>query len=1128
MVVCPHCGQENPEGFRFCGSCGSAMTAAARSEERKVVTVLFADLVGFTGRSEGMDVEDVRGTLAPYHALLRDQLEHYGGTDEKFIGDAVMALFGAPVTHEDDPERAVRAALSIRAAIDRLNEQEPALDLHVRVGVNTGEALVVLGADAACGEGVASGDVVNTAARLQTAAPVDGILVGETTYHATNRAVTYRPAEPVVAKGKAQPVPAWEAVEARARFGVDVVQRPTTPLVGRRAEIDLLLDALRRCRAERAVQLVTLIGVPGIGKSRLVWELFEAVEGDPDFITWRQGRSLPYGDGVTYWALGEMITAHAGILDSDTAEEATAKLHATVADLIADTGEAGWVEEHLRALAGLEADDVTSGDRHSEAASAWRRFLEALAERHPLVLVFEDLHWADDALLDFVDHLVDWASEVPMLVVCTARPELLDRRGGWGGGKRNALTVALSPLADPDIARLIGTLLEQAVLPAETQATLLSTAEGNPLYAEEYVRMLIDRGHLRHDAGRWRLAAAGELPVPESVHGLIAARLDDLPADQKHLLQDAAVLGKVVWLGALRSMSGTDRFEVEERLHGLERREMLRRERRSSVGGEVEYAFRHVLVRDVAYGQIPRAQRADKHRRAAEWIESLSADRENAPDMLAHHYSRALEYARDSGQATDDLERRTRLAFRDAAERAVALNSFASALHHYHAALALWPEDDPEWPVLVVATSDIGLSVAPERMVELLHRASERLAAAGDLANAAKAEMLVAFRHWNEARSAQAIAAYARAGALLERAAPSPTVAHVLSRLAINAMLRGDYAATIGLCERTLAIAEAFGLEEIRSHVLNTKGVARLNHGDLGGIADQEQSIEIAERLNAAEALIRGYKNFASTLGELGDLQRAVELEQRGADAARRFAADFQVMWFETELAIFAYWAGEWDAADAAFGRLDRWVAEVGPHYMEAAARSARAKLRSARGDRRGAEADMESALDFARRSSEPQVLLPTLADAALIAATTSGGRDRDRAQRVAELYDEIVEGVGDDVAASFWSAGAALALALTDQSQRFAAIRADGPSRWLGAARLVAAGRHVEAAKELGGMGALPEEALARVLAARQLIGKGDAAGGEAELRRALDFWDRVGATQHAEMAAAMLAKTA
>src|SRR4249919_722385 len=354
MAVCAHCGQDNPDGFRFCGSCGAPIAEAPRSEERKVVTVLFADLVGFTGRSERMDVEDVRGTLAPYHALLREELEHYGGTVEKFIGDAVMALFGAPVTHEDDAERAVRAALSIRAAIDRLNEREPGLDLHVRVGVNTGEALVVLGADAGRGEGVASGDVVNTAARLQAAAPVDGILVGETTFRATDRSISYRAVESVTAKGKSHPVPAWEAIEARARLGVDVIQRPTTPLVGRRSEVDLLLDALRRSRAEHAVQLVTLVGVPGIGKSRLVWELFEAVEADRDFVTWRQGRSLPYGDGVTYWALGEMITAQSGILDSDTADEAKAKLRATVADLIGDEAEAAWVEEHLRALAGLE------------------------------------------------------------------------------------------------------------------------------------------------------------------------------------------------------------------------------------------------------------------------------------------------------------------------------------------------------------------------------------------------------------------------------------------------------------------------------------------------------------------------------------------------------------------------------------------------------------------------------------------------------------------------------------------------------------------------------------------------------------------------------------------------------
>ena len=1127
MTICTACDQANPDGFRFCGACGAPLATGevAQREERKIVTVLFADLVGFTSRSERMDVEDVRGTLAPYHALLREQLEHYGGTVEKFIGDAVMALFGAPVAHEDDPERAVRAALSIRAAIDRLNDEDPDLDLHVRVGVNTGEALVVLSADAARGEGMASGDVVNTAARLQTSAPVDGILVGETTYHATDRAITYRGAEPVVAKGKSQPLQVWQAVEARARLGIDVVQRPTTPLVGRGEEVDLLRDALRRCRSERAVQLVTLVGVPGIGKSRLVWELMQAVERDPDFITWRQGRSLPYGEGVTFWALGEMVKAQAGILDTDTAEAAGQKLRATVADMISDPVEAAWVEEHVRALAGLEGVTSTSGNRYSEAAAAWRRFLEALADRHPLVLVFEDLHWADDALLDFIDHLADWSSDVSMLIVCTARPELLDRRGGWGGGKRNALTVALSPLDDLDIARLISTLLEEALLPAETQAMLLSTAAGNPLYAEEYVRMLIDRGHLQHDRGRWRLSETTELPVPESVQGLIAARLDDLPADQKRLLQDASVLGKVVWLGALASMSGTDHYQVEAHLHALERREMLRRERRSSVAADTEYAFRHVLMRDVAYGQIPRVQRADKHQRAAAWIESLSADRGDVSDMLAHHYARALEYARDAGQPTEELELRARMALRDAGDRAIALNSLSAAQQHYYAALVLWPKDDPAWPELVIAAADAGLGMNRAQINEWLIEARDSLEASGDLGNAAKAEMLNGFHHWNVGDSEASLAASSRAQSLIEQAEPSPTVAHVASRLAVNTMLRGQFEETIALCERALGIAEEFDLEDIRCHVLNTRGVARVTtRGDLGGLADMEASLEIADRISAVDGIIRGCKNLGSTLAELGDLRRAGELEQRGAEVARRFGIDFQVVWFETELGILACMNGDWDAVDEAFARLDRWVAQVGPHYMESAADTTRARIAAARGEG-NAQAYSAQALDFCRRSGEPQVLLPTLADAALITATSG---DRDARRRVADLCDELADAGPDKVLWSSWSTVFALALALTDQPERLAVHDGKGPSRWATVTQLIIEGRYADAGDELGEIGSKPEQALARLLAARALIRHGNRAAGEVELQRAVEFWVGVRATRYLDIAEELMAQTA
>ncbi|MDQ5820989.1 MAG: AAA family ATPase, partial [Actinomycetota bacterium] len=516
MTTCPSCGSANRDKARFCDLCGAPLEAGpAGREERKVVSVLFTDLVEFTSRAEQLDPEDVRATLSPYYTRLRSEIERHGGTVEKFIGDAVMAVFGAPVSHEDDPERAVRAALAIREAIAELNESEPTFELKIRSAVTTGEALIALGARPDEGEGMASGDVVNTAARLQTAAPINGILVGEATYRATRNAIEYRAVDPVAAKGKAQPIPVWEALSAKSRFGVDVEERRGTALVGRVRELGLLADALAHCRDDLSPQLVTLVGVPGIGKSRLVAELFQVVDSDPDLIWWRQGRSLPYGEGLSYWALGEIVKAHAGILETDAQEAAAEKLSAMVSELAAGV-DAGWIEGHLRPLVGLDATVEEGSDRRNEAFSAWRRLLEGLAERRPLVLVFEDLHWADDGLLDFVDHLADWASGVPLLVVCTARPELLDRRPGWGGGKRNAATVSISPLSNGETAQLLGALLDQLLLPAEIQSAVLARAEGNPLYAEEYVRMLQDRGFLvRGDRG-WQIEADTDLPLPET------------------------------------------------------------------------------------------------------------------------------------------------------------------------------------------------------------------------------------------------------------------------------------------------------------------------------------------------------------------------------------------------------------------------------------------------------------------------------------------------------------------------------------------------------------------------------------------------------------------------------------
>src|SRR5436190_4735937 len=697
-------------------------------QERKVVTVLFADLVGFTHRSEQLDPEDVAAILRPYHERLRSELERFGGTVEKFIGDAVMALFGAPVAHEDDPERAVRAALAIR---DWAREEE---SVQVRIAVNTGEVLIDLAARPDAGEGMAAGDVVNTTARLQSAAPVNGVLVGETTYRATNQVVEYREAEPVEAKGKTDRVAVWEAIEARARVGTEVVSTRTT-LVGRARELDQLADALARARQESSAQLVTIVGVPGIGKSRLVYELLHLADAEPEIIFWRHGRSFPYGDGVTFSALAEMVKAQLGILETDSAEDAAAKLRVSLADLVPE-GERAWIEAKLRPLVGLGAESELGGDRRSESFAAWRRFFELLAEQRPLVLVFEDLHWADDDLLDFVDELPDWVEGAPLLVLCTARPEVLDRRPGWGGGKRNALTISLSPLGDDDTARLIAALLDRAVLPAETQTALLERAGGNPLYAEQFVRMISER-------------TDGQAVLPETVQGIIAARLDSLAAEEKALLQDAAVLGKVFWPSALAAIGGVPDPQVEDRLRGLVRKEFVRRERRGSIAGETEYAFGHALVRDVAYNQIPRAARAEKHKLAAEWIDSLARDRsDDRAEMLAHHYAAALEFATAAGIDTDRLAEPARSALREGADRAYALGSYRQADRLYAAALELWPEKDPERSELVLkrahVRSDYHQKVDTDELVATL----DEFVAIGRDDLAADVEMLLSTRAW--------------------------------------------------------------------------------------------------------------------------------------------------------------------------------------------------------------------------------------------------------------------------------------------------------------------------------------------------------------------------------------------
>jgi class 3 adenylate cyclase/tetratricopeptide (TPR) repeat protein len=1077
--------------------------------ERKVVTVLFADLVGFTSRAESLDPEDVEAILRPYHERLRSELERFGGTVEKFIGDAVMALFGAPTAREDDPERGVRAALAIR---DWAREEG---GLEVRIGITTGEALVSLDARPEAGEGMASGDVVNTAARLQAAAPANGVLVDETTYRATERAMAFGEAQPVEAKGKADPIGAHEVQEARARLGVDVTEDVETALVGRDQELDLLRDALARARTEREPQLVTLVGVPGIGKSRLVYELSRAVDEDQELISWRQGRSLPYGEGVTFWSLGEMAKAQAGILETDAAEAAAEKLEHAVRAVLPDASEAEWVVRQLRPLIGLASDDDLVGDRRSEAFAAWRRFFEAIAEQSPLVLVFEDLQWADDGVLDFIDHLLEWSSGLPLLVVATARPELLERRPGWGGGKLNAATVQVGALTEDDTARLLAALLEQAVLPAETQIALLARAGGNPLYAQEFVRMLADRGLLRRDGGSLEIEIGAGLPLPESIQGIIAARLDVLSSEEKELLQDASVLGKVVWTGALATIAQRPRALVEERLQGLRRKDFLRHERQSSVAGETQFAFLHLLTRDVAYGQIPRVSRADKHRLAAEWLESLPADRaEDRAEMIAHHYLSALELARSAGQETGHLADNARRALHEAGDRALALNAFEAAISFYTAALDLWPGGDPDRSRLLlhlVRAKMYGGGADPQEFVE----AGAALLAAGERELAAEAEVMAAVMVTNRGQQDAVWKHVDLAESLIEGSPPSRSKAFVLHWLALSYSLAGRPEEALGFGGRAIELAETLGLDDIRANALSTRGITRLAIGDPRSLEDQKLSVEIARGANSADVM-RSLGNLASSQLDLGHLAEARETLEQAAAEAQRFGSIWYRDWLGPERVTYLYYEGGWDEAVRI---ADQLVAEVESgsltSFMESGNRTVRARVRLARDDVTGALEDSRLALDLAHVAKNPQVLHPALAGYAALRGEL--GRFDEAAAAIDELFEDWR--AHPILSSAFWLLDLAYALVPLGRGSELEEVlgRVGARTPWAAAARAYVSGDFSAAADVLAEIGAKPEEAYVRLKS-----------GVESEVSRALEFYRSVGATRYLREGEAMLAATA
>jgi class 3 adenylate cyclase/tetratricopeptide (TPR) repeat protein len=998
VATCPNCAKELPGDFPFCPFCAAPLRDAAPApvrEERKVVSVLFCDLVGFTAASEHADPEDVRARLRPYHAQLQQVIESHGGTVEKFVGDAVMAVFGAPVAHEDDTERAVRAGLRILEAIEELNRRDEKLKLQVRVGINTGEAVVALGAHPERGEGFVTGDVVNTASRLQGIAPVNGVAVSEPTYRQTERVFTFVRLEPVQVKGKTDPLPVWQPLAARARFGADVIRTSTTPLVGREFERSQLIATFERAATQRSCQLVTVVGEPGVGKTRLCTELLQYIEQRPGLVRWRQGRCLPYGEGIVFWALGEIVKAECGILESDSPEVALGKLDHAIPEHEPDRA---WLRARLAPLVGAGGEPAAQ----EESFAAWLRFLEGLAAQHPTVLVVDDLHWADEPMLAFLHHLADWSAGVPLLLLCTARPEIHEKHATWALGLRNAQAINLGPLSDEETATLVALLLKRTALPAGIQPALLDRAGGNPLYAEEFVRLLSDR-NLVADAPE-------EMLLPDSLQALIAARLDTLSAERKSLLQDAAVIGKVFWAGALASMGERGPRDVELALHELARKELVRPARVSSMLGEREYGFWHLLVRDVCYAQIPRSGRAARHRAAAAWIERQAGDRvDDLSDVLAYHYTQSLELARAAGQEQDipELEAISRRYLALAGDRALPID-VAGAEASFARAIELAPGDHPDRAALLerwaYATHLLGRQAGARAALEealALHRdAGDTVAAARTLTALSKV-----LRMAGDPTSRDPLAEALR---LLEAEEPGTELVNAYTELASGTGIDGAFAEAIAAAERAILLATALGLPE-PARALGVRGIARALLGEAQGLSDMRSALALAVVQGLGRDAATLYNNLALVVWQYEGPAAALVLCDEGIEFCERRGIAGMATWIATQRLTFM----------AACGHSERTLADVEflAAHSEAAgystfieARSVQLALRGRRGE--GADATAaEQLVAIARGTGGPELIAMGFAAAAEL--MLAGGH-RERATAVLEELEQTSGTRGD------------------------------------------------------------------------------------------------------------------
>ncbi len=938
---CPSCGATPPPEAKFCMECGSDLAGGAGApkaaptplrapaparpaedepppEERRQCTVLFADLSGYTAVAEQMDPEEVKRLVGSSLRRLGQEVEKYGGSIDKYIGDNVMALFGAPVAHEDDEERAVRAALGMQGAMEELNEQLEAthgVSFSLRVGVNTGEVLA-----GAVGDGyTVIGDAVNVAARLQAAGRPGTVTVGERTVRASRDAVEYTELEPLTLKGKAEPVPAWEAVGLRAGAPGGQRLQSESPLVGREDELAQLTSLAGRTIREGRPHLVTVIGGAGVGKSRLTREFEQKLESAEIRAAFREGRCLPYGSGIVYWALAEIVRAECGIVDGDSSELAWEKLSSHVGELLRGVGEDSEQADRKAALigrllgieaapdvAGTETEDL---QRMREASfSAVRSAIEAMARREPLVLALEDIHWADSGMLDLIEYLAQWV-RAPLLIVCLTRDELLERREGWGTTRRNATSIFLEPLTSEETRELVAALLPSDNGHSDALKVVAERAGGNPLFAEEMVLRLGEEG-----AG-----AAAELP--DTVQALLAARLDSLEPFERRLMQQAAVVGRTFWQGVLEPVAHADGRDLEQALVSLQDKDLIVPGGGSVLAGEPELAFKHVLIRDVAYGMLPKAVRCRKHYEVGGFIEERAGDRiEELVALLAEHYGRAAALGAEAGVESDELGlmRSKALHFLEAAgDAAATFYSNREALSHYESARELNVWDDPETLARIgEKQGDVSLRLgrvdsAVKVWEECLdfHRRQENLERVGDLHRKIGAGL------WHKGEREQAIDHYQKGINLLRDGPPCLELVRLYEEAASLYMHTGDNMLAVYASEKALRLAEQLGETRAASRAHGIFGLVFGRIGDTEKALDNlQRSVELARGSDDAET-IRALLALGSHLEICdADYEAAGTAYAEGLDLAEQVGDLPAQVELHTQIALLAAYRADWDA----------------------------------------------------------------------------------------------------------------------------------------------------------------------------------------------------------------------